>query len=54
MSNPWIAHVKKYAKDNNLTYQQSMKQAKASYKGKSHAPAPAPKRKRTKKNGTKR
>lgn len=34
MSNPWVEHVKKYAKDNNLSYRESMVQSKSSYKGK--------------------
>jgi hypothetical protein len=31
-SNPWISHVKAYAKDNGITYSQAMKQAKSTYK----------------------
>lgn len=30
--NPWIAHVKKYAKDNNVKYNVAIKMARASYK----------------------
>lgn len=33
MSNPWIDHVKKYAKDNNVPYRDAMKLSKPSYKG---------------------
>jgi hypothetical protein len=29
--NPWVEHVKKYAKDNNLSYMCAVEQAKASY-----------------------
>jgi predicted RNase H-like nuclease (RuvC/YqgF family) len=31
-SNPWVSHVKQYAKDNGITYSQAMKQAKSTYK----------------------
>jgi hypothetical protein len=31
-SNAWIQHVKAYAKKNNVSYKQAMKEAKASYK----------------------
>lgn len=31
MSNPWVEHVKKYAKDNNISYACAVSQAKASY-----------------------
>jgi serine phosphatase RsbU (regulator of sigma subunit) len=29
--NPWVEHVKKYAKDNNLSYMCAVEQARASY-----------------------
>jgi hypothetical protein len=32
-SSPWIAHVKKYAAENNMHYGQALKEAKASYRG---------------------
>lgn len=31
--NPWVAHVKKYAKAHKMDYGEAMKKAKASYKG---------------------
>ena len=31
MVNSWIAHVKRYASENNVPYKVAMKQAKASY-----------------------
>ncbi len=32
MPNPWIEHVKNYAKDHNLSYKDALKEAKSSYK----------------------
>lgn len=32
-SSPWIAHVKKYAKEHGITYGEALKKARASYKG---------------------
>lgn len=32
MTNPWIEHVKQYAKEHNITYKQSLKEARADYK----------------------
>ena len=32
-TSPWISHVKKYARDHNLTYGESLKKARASYRG---------------------
>lgn len=32
MPNAWIEHVRKYAKDNNVSYACAVSQAKASYK----------------------
>ena len=34
MVNPWIEHVKKYAKDHNLSYRNALSEAKTSYKTK--------------------
>jgi small-conductance mechanosensitive channel len=31
MTNPWIEHVRKYAKDNNITYMCAITEAKESY-----------------------
>ena len=31
MTNPWFDHVKKYAKDNNITYRYALKEAGATY-----------------------
>ena len=31
MVNPWVEHVRKYAKDNNITYMCAITEAKASY-----------------------
>ncbi len=32
MSNPWVEHVKKYAKDNNITYMCAITEASKTYK----------------------
>ena len=32
MSNPWIEHVRKYAKDNNITYMCAITEASKTYK----------------------
>lgn len=32
VTSPWIKHVKKYAKEHNITYGEAMKKARASYK----------------------
>jgi len=32
-TSPWIAHVKKYAKEHGITYGEALKKARASYKG---------------------
>ena len=37
MPNPWIEHVKKYAKDNNISYGCAITEAKGSYVKKSSA-----------------
>ena len=52
MSNKWIAHVKQYAADNNMSYKDALSKAKATYKkeepkskelkGGKLEPAPAP------------
>ncbi len=42
MPNPWIEHVRKYAKDNNLTYACAITHAKSSY-NKKDGPKPKPK-----------
>ena len=34
MVNPWIEHVKNYAKDHNLSYSNALREAKTSYKTK--------------------
>lgn len=31
MTNPWVEHVRKYAKENNITYMCAITEAKASY-----------------------
>ena len=31
MTNPWVEHCKKYAKDHNISYKEALKQAKSSY-----------------------
>lgn len=31
--NPWISHVKKYAKENGIPYREALKKAKSTYKG---------------------
>jgi len=33
MASAWIEHVKKYAKQNKVSYKEAMSKAKASYKG---------------------
>ena len=32
MPSAWISHVKKYAKDNNISYKEALKKASSSYK----------------------
>ena len=32
MSNPWVEHVKKFAKDNNITYMCAITEASKTYK----------------------
>jgi len=34
MANPWIEHVKQYAKDKKISYTEALKKAKATYKPK--------------------
>lgn len=38
MPNPWIEHVRKYAKDNNISYGCAVTEAKASYVKQPKAP----------------
>lgn len=52
--NPWILHVKKYAKDHNITYPEALKKAASSYKKKrggcvNGAGSKSPKKKSSKK-----
>ena len=34
MANPWITHVKQYAKTHNISYREALKRAKSTYKKK--------------------
>ena len=59
MSNPWVEHVRKYAKDNNITYMCAITEASKTYKKPQSKlqskpppkppPKPQPKVKKTKK-----
>ena len=40
MSNPWVEHVRKYAKDNNITYMCAITEASKTYKKPQPKPPP--------------
>ena len=40
MSNPWVEHVRKYAKDNNITYMCAITEASKTYKKTQPKPQP--------------
>lgn len=49
MSNQWISHVKAYASENNVSYANAMKEAKATYSKGKTAPIPIEKKAKDKK-----